>query len=160
MRRSDREITDIDEITKIIEKCDVCRIGIFDDEYPYIIPLNFGHTLKNGKLSLYFHCTLEGKKLDLINKNNKVAFEMDCSTELISSDVPCDYTMTYESVCGNGVIEILSDNNDKKINGLKHIMKNYSNKDYSNDDFNDEILKITTVLQLKVNTIVGKALKK
>jgi len=158
MRKKDREITDIKEIINIIKKCQVCRIGIFDDEYPYIIPLNFGYSYKNEKLSLYFHSAVEGKKLDLIEKNNKAAFEMDCSTELISSNSPCGYSMNYESVCGNGKIEILD--NDKKIKGLKYLMKNYSNKDYSDADFKDKILKITTVLELKVNAIVGKSLKK
>lgn len=158
MRKKDQEITDMKEIIDIVKKCDVCRIGIFDSEYPYIIPLNFGYSYENEKLSLYFHSAIEGKKLDLIKLNNKVAFEMDCSTELISSDVPCGYTMNYKSICGNGTIEILD--NDKKIQGLKYLMKNYSNKDYPDADFEDKILKITTVLELKVNSIVGKSLKK
>ncbi|MCL2688185.1 MAG: pyridoxamine 5'-phosphate oxidase family protein [Methanobrevibacter sp.] len=157
MRRKDREIRDINEIIKIMEKCEVCRLAFFDKYYPYIIPLNFGYIHKNGELSLYFHSALEGKKLNLIKENNKLAFEMDCSTELMSGDAPCDYTMTYESVCGNGTIEILDD--DKKIKGLKYLMKKYSNKEYSDGDFDDKILKTTVVLQLKVNRIVGKALK-
>lgn len=157
MRRKDKEVVDIEDIIKIIKKCDVCRLGIFDDEYPYIIPLNFGYNYENGELSLYFHSAVEGKKLDLIKKNNKVAFEMDCSTELISSEVPCGYTMTYESICGNGVIEILNDY--EKIQGLKYLMKKYSNKNYSDADFEEKILKITIVLELKVDTIVGKSLK-
>ena len=158
MRRKDRQITDINKIIKIIEKCDVCRLGLFDDEYPYIIPLNFGYSCKDEKLSLYFHSAQEGKKLDLIRKNNKVAFEMDCSTELITSGVPCDYTMTYESICGTGRLKILDDN--EKIMGLKYLMKKYSDKEYSDEDFEDRILKVTNVLELKVNSIVGKALKK
>ena len=40
MRRKDREITDFDEIMKIIDKCDTCRLALFDDEFPYIVPLN------------------------------------------------------------------------------------------------------------------------
>ena len=42
MRRKDREIIDFDEQLKIIDACDVCRLGLVDDEgYPYILPLNF-----------------------------------------------------------------------------------------------------------------------
>ena len=40
------EITDFDEMMKIIAKCDTCRLALFDDEFPYIIPLNFGTILK------------------------------------------------------------------------------------------------------------------
>lgn len=40
MRRSDREITDIKEIIKVMEKCDVCSISRLNDEgYPYICHL-------------------------------------------------------------------------------------------------------------------------
>lgn len=42
MRRKDREITDFNEIMNIINKCDVCRLALFDEDYPYIVPLNFG----------------------------------------------------------------------------------------------------------------------
>lgn len=45
MRRKDREITDFDEMIKIIEKCDTCRLALNDEEYPYIVPLNFGHKM-------------------------------------------------------------------------------------------------------------------
>ena len=71
MRRKDREITDFDEMMKIIAKCDTCRLALFDDEFPYIIPLNFGTNIENGQLYLYFHSAKEGTKLDLIRKNEE-----------------------------------------------------------------------------------------
>ena len=48
MRRKDREITDFDEMMKIIAKCDTCRLALFDDEFPYIVPLNFGTNVEEG----------------------------------------------------------------------------------------------------------------
>ena len=65
MRRKDREITDFDEIMKIIAKCDTCRLALFDEEFPYIVPLNFGTDVENGELYLYFHGANVGTKLDL-----------------------------------------------------------------------------------------------
>ena len=157
MRRKDREIKEIESITQILEKCDVCRISLFDAEYPYIIPLNFGHSYENKELSLYFHSAIEGKKLDLIKLNNKVAFEMDTSKKLIIGETPCNFTMEFESLCGNGEIEILA--NEDKIDGLKYIMKHYTDKDYENTDFDENEVKSTVVLKLKVNQISGKRLK-
>ena len=46
MRRKDREITDFDEMMKIIAKCDTCRVAMFDETFPYIVPLNFGTDLE------------------------------------------------------------------------------------------------------------------
>ena len=75
MRRKDREITDFDEMMKIIVKCDTCRLALFDDEFPYIVPLNFGTDVEEGQLYLYFHSAKVGTKLDLIRKNNKVTLK-------------------------------------------------------------------------------------
>lgn len=84
MRRKDREITDFNEIIEIIRKCDVCRIALKDDDgYPYIVPLNFGLDVQEEQVYLYFHAAMEGKKLDLIAKDNRATFEMDCDHNFI-----------------------------------------------------------------------------
>lgn len=155
MRRKDREITDPNEIVEIIKKCDVCRIALFDDEYPYIIPLNFGYEKTEDIINLYFHCAQTGTKLDLIKKCNKVSFEMDCSHVLVTGEQACDYTMEFESVCGTGKIEILEE--DEKINALNILMKQYSSKE--KNTFDENLLKITTALRLTVKSITGKKLK-
>ena len=48
MRRSDREIKNRDEIIEVMKKCDVCRLAFNDEDYPYILPLNFGMEVQNG----------------------------------------------------------------------------------------------------------------
>ena len=44
MRRKDREIRDKKEIQNIMEACQVCSLAFSgtQEEYPYVIPLNFG----------------------------------------------------------------------------------------------------------------------
>lgn len=156
MRRKDREIKDRAEIISIIKKCDVCRLALFDDKYPYIVPLNFGANYDNDNIELYFHCAQEGKKLDLINKNNSVGFEMDTSHKLVVSDSPCGCTMEYESIIGNGIIETVSD--EKKEEALDYIMAQYTEK--STVDYSEQYLKAVTLLKLSVNDIACKRLKK
>lgn len=152
MRRTDREIKSMEDIISIIEKCDVCRLALFDEEYPYIVPLNFGCTYENEQLTFYFHGAKVGKKLSLIDANNKVGFEMDCSHELIEGDEACEYSMAYESVCGNGQVDRLD--KDSKINALNKIMKQYTSME--NFQFNEKVLEMTEVFQLKVHNITGK----
>lgn len=41
MRRTDREITDFSQMVEIMKRCGVCHIS-FSDEYPYVVPMNFG----------------------------------------------------------------------------------------------------------------------
>ena len=107
MRRQDREIKNFDEIVKVMEKCEVCRLALNDEEYPYILPLNFGMALEDGKIVLYFHGALEGKKYELIAADNRAGFEMDCETRLVTTLEDGNCTMEYESVIGRGKIEML-----------------------------------------------------
>lgn len=152
MRRRDREIKDLAEIIKVMEKCDVCRLAINDEEYPYILPLNFGMEVDNENITLYFHGALEGKKYDLIHKNNKVSFEMDCSHRLVTDYQAGSCTMEYESVIGNGIIEKVTD--EEKYHALCILMSHYPvGADFV---FNRDVLTRTTVLRLTVKHISGK----
>ena len=40
-----------DDIVRIMEKCDVCRIALNNNGYPYILPLNFGMKVENNVCS-------------------------------------------------------------------------------------------------------------
>ncbi|MDR2718978.1 MAG: pyridoxamine 5'-phosphate oxidase family protein, partial [Treponema sp.] len=53
MRRKDKEIIDANDKIAIISKCKVCRLGLSENNYPYIIPMNYGYTYINEKLTLF-----------------------------------------------------------------------------------------------------------
>lgn len=151
MRRKDREITDFNEIINIIKKCDVCIIALNDKDFPYIVPLNFGLDIQGKEVYLYFHCAMEGKKLDLIAKDNRVTFEMDCDHNFILYEERMSCTMGYESVIGHGVIETVPDEN--KYESLKILMRQYHAEDFK---FNTDMMRVTTVLKMIVIDMVGK----
>ncbi len=96
MRRSDREINDFQELITVMRGCDVCRLALHDEPYPYILPLNFGLEVDGETVRLYFHGANTGTKYDLIAKNPNVAFEMDRGHALILDDEHGNCTMTYE----------------------------------------------------------------
>lgn len=155
MRRKDREITEVNEIISVIEKCDCCRIAFNDDDYPYIVPMNFGFKCENNIIELYFHCAGEGKKTDLILKNPKVAFEMDCSHKLITGENACDYTMEYESVIGFGSASFIDEN---KAQALDIIMRKYSSQ--TEFKYDEKRLGAVRIFKITVKSITGKRLKK
>lgn len=39
IRRKDRAITDYHRMLEIMKQCDICRLGLQDDESVYIVPL-------------------------------------------------------------------------------------------------------------------------
>ena len=155
MRRKDREITDREEILAVMHACDVCRIALNDtDGIPYIVPLNFGmETCEDGTIRLYFHSAAEGKKLDLIGRDPRAAFEMDCRHELKYDADRCRCTMYYASVEGRGRIHILSE--EEKVAALEMLMAHY----YPGTDqvpFNPAAIPRTCVYCLTVEEISGK----
>ena len=151
MIRKDREITDFDEIIEIIKKCDVCRIALNDEAYPYIVPLNFGMDVQDQQVTLYFHGALKGKKLDLIKKDNRATFEMDCGHNFILYEERMSCTMGYESVMGRGTIEILPE--EEKYEALRILMRQYHAEDFQ---FNKDMMKVTTVMKMTVESMTGK----
>lgn len=156
MRRKDREITEEAQLREIMRRCDVCRVALHDEPFPYIVPMNFGVSGEGEPLSLYFHCAREGHKLDLLRKNRHVGFEMDCAHRLVAGRRACDTTMEYQSVCGNGLLEQCGE--WEKAAGLSRVMAHYCGEQPY--EFDEKLLRQTTVLRLTVNTITAKALKK
>jgi nitroimidazol reductase NimA-like FMN-containing flavoprotein (pyridoxamine 5'-phosphate oxidase superfamily) len=156
MRKSEREVTNREELASILATCDVCRLGLIDDETPYIVPMNFGYDYEQGRLTLYFHGACEGRKIDIIAKNPRACFEMDCSHQLIPNDVPCDFSMHFESIIGNGDIQLCE--GEEKIHGLNRIMSHYS--DAKEFTYSDKVLAVTAVLKLTATDFTGKRLQK
>ena len=160
MRRKDREITDKSEIMKIIEKCDVCRLALSQNNVPYIIPMNFAHDIIDSKPVIYFHCAKEGKKIDIIRENSAACFELDCSLKVVVVNSK-HYTMEYESVIGSGNVFIVEDNKiEEKQKALSLLIKKYSPEnagELSSDDyFTDEMLNSVTILKLMIDDFTGK----
>lgn len=152
MRRQEREIDNIDEIEAIISKADVCRIAFADNNEPYIVTMNFGYVAGKDK-KLYFHCAAEGKKLEMIRKNNYVCFEFDTDHRLESGTRPCDFGMRYKSVVGRGRISIINDEPEKKV-GLDSIMSHYSNTE---SYFYDQMMvNRVVILRLDILEMIGK----
>ena len=84
MRRKDREITDMQQILNIIDKCKILRLGLFDKDYPYVVPLLYGYEYADSRLVFYMHSAKEGHRLVLIADNPLVCVELDGDVELIS----------------------------------------------------------------------------
>lgn len=153
MRRTDREITNVNDIKSIIDKCDVIRIAMNDETYPYIIPVNFGYEFIDDKLTLFFHSSTEGYKHKVIEKDNHISFEMDCSHVLMLpvDGIACSASMAYESVIGQGMVFPVGD--DEKETVLIKILEHYSIGDKK---FNPMQLAKTKVYKIQVNCSTAK----
>ncbi len=156
MRRKDREITDIKEILEILEKAQVCSLGLCDGATPYVVPLNYGYDFAQGQLTLYFHGASQGRKLDLMRQNPQVAFAIHCDHQLVTAETTCGWGYGYRSLLGEGTLSPVTQPTDKAA-ALDRIMAHYSPEHQPH--YQPEVLEKTTVLALKVNTFTAKGRK-
>ena len=148
MRRSKNEIADKALIDAIIRECRVCRLGLSDGKEPYIVPLCFGY---DGQV-LYFHSASEGRKIDILRKNNRVCFEFDIPGEMKESEQGCKWGIRYRSVIGYGTAELV-DNGEAKRNALEILMAQYSGKKYI---FPAEVVAKTAIIKVVITHMTVK----
>lgn len=144
----EKEVTDFDEIELLLRQSRICRIALIDGEYPYIVPMCFGYNLKGGKLELYFCGSEKGRKIELISRNHKAAFEIDKLHEIVSSNEGFGIAARYRSITGTGEIE-LSTGIDK-LTGLNLILKKYGDNPTENK-VSEQTLNSLAVMKLTVD---------
>ena len=101
------QITDEGRILGILDTAKVLHLGMSVDNEPYVVPMNYGYVMENGKLVLYLHSAVRGKKLDMIRQNPKVFFALDCDRIPFEGDKPCQYGISYASVMGPYFVETI-----------------------------------------------------
>jgi len=145
LRRQDREIKDGAEIEQLMKKATVCHLALMDNE-PYAVPVSFGYEER----AIYFHSALEGRKVDIIKRNNKVSFSIVIDEGIEFDGHKCK--VKYRSVSGAGTACILEDNAEK-TGALKTIMRQCVGSEYS---FEEERLSTTLVVRIDIDDVHGK----
>lgn len=148
MRKKEKEITEKSEIEAVIQKATVCRIGMSDNNIPYIVPMCFGYQ----EDAIYVHGPLKGKKTVILQKNQNVCFEFDINTEVVEGEKACKWSMKYKSVIGFGKAIFLNELDDKR-NALNIIMNQYSDKPF---DFLEKAISGTNVIKIEIESMTGK----
>ncbi len=150
--RREREVTDMKEIISILDKAKVLHLGLVDGDEPYVVPMNYGYTMEEGKMTVYLHGALQGRKLDLMRANPKVFFEADCDIVPFEGKTACNYGITYASVMGRGKAVIVEDT-EEKIKGLQVLMKTQTGRDF---DITDKMAGIVSVIRIDVSDFTAK----
>ena len=152
MTKRERQVTDLGEIARILEAGKVLHLGLAVDNEPYVVPMNYGHTFEDGKLTLYLHSALRGKRLDMMRANPNVFFEIDCDLQPFEGKLPCQYGLVYSSVMGRGKARFVEDVEEKK-QAMTHLMKTQTGKDFS---FEDRLVSIVAVIRIDVEEYTAK----
>ena len=154
MRRKDREITDLGEIEKILQKARYLHLGMVDGDAPYVVPLHYGDILEEGRLTFYMHSAKEGRKLDVIRANPKVFVEIDADEALISGgDNPCKYGAAYKSVMANGQARIVEDTAEK-MGALAILMRTQTGREFA---INEQMAASVAVIRVDADEYTAKS---
>ncbi len=152
MTKRERQVTDPEQILHILDAGKVLHLGLAVNNEPYVVPMNYGYTMEDGKLTLYLHSAVRGKKLDMMRANPNVFFEIDCDRMPFEGRVPCQYGMVYSSVMGRGKATIVEDVEEKKM-AMTHLMKTQTGKDFT---FEDRLVSIVAVIRIDVDEYTAK----
>jgi uncharacterized protein len=148
MRRKDRMITD-PEIFSILEKGEYGVLSsVSSNGEPYGVPLNY--CLMDQ--CIYFHCAVEGRKINNINDNPKVSFCVVGKTEIL----PDKFGTNYESCIVQGsASESFGEEKQLALEGLIH---KYSASFLSEGlKYIEKLRDKTRVFKISIESISGKA---
>ena len=152
------QIKSSQKIKEFLNQEHVGRISSIDENgYPQIIPMNF--VFLND--SVYMHSHIKGEKIDNINRNNRVGFEVDRELEFLPSyfedhkDASLADTL-YISVVIKGMALLVTDKEEKTL-ALNGLMKKYQPEGgYDPIQSSMRVLDAVAVIKVIPNVIYGK----
>jgi hypothetical protein len=117
---------------------------------PYGVPVNYCIIDE----SIYFHCALEGRKIDNISHNSKVSFCVVGRTEVL----PDQFATKYESCIVQGVAsESFGEEKQLALEGLLHkYSKNFVSEGLK---YIEKLKDKARVFKIPIESISGKARK-
>lgn len=148
MRRADKEIKDRGEIEEVLRRGRVCHLALVDNGLPYAVPVNYGYA--DG--CLYVHSAREGRKIDVLRRNNIVSFNVYLDDGLVQSEVACSWGMRYRSVIGTGTAALV-DSREEKERALRVIMGHYAGPVSA---FDKARLDSVLIIIIQVDSLSGK----
>ena len=152
MTKRERQIFDPEQIAHILDTGKVLHLGLAVNNEPYVVPMNYGYTMEEGKLTVYLHSATLGKKLDMIRENPRVFFEIDCDLMPFEGKLPCQYGLGYSSIMARGEAHIVEDVEEKK-QAMTLLMKTQTGKDFT---FEDRLVSIVSVIRIDVAEYTAK----
>jgi uncharacterized protein len=148
---ANRLYTDPKKAQEIIDKCEVCYVGMIDqDQMPYVLPFNFGY----HDQFIYLHSAQEGRKIDILKNNPRVCVAFSTDHQLFHRHEPvaCSYGMRYRSVLAFGRIEFVEDY-DLKVEAMNVVMRKYAGRDFT---YNAPAINNVSIYRVVVEKIETK----
>jgi nitroimidazol reductase NimA-like FMN-containing flavoprotein (pyridoxamine 5'-phosphate oxidase superfamily) len=140
-----------EQVDKLLNTAHIGHLGTFGlNGYPYVVPVHFVYI--DGVI--YFHGLNQGQKLDNIEKNPKVCFQVTGDYSFLQADVPCDTNTAYHSVVCLGQAFLVEDT-VLKVKVLEAVVEKFTPQ-HRGQAFPETMLEVTGIVGIKVDDLTGK----
>jgi uncharacterized protein len=148
MRRKDKAMQD-GAIIGLLQNAEYGVLSTVDgNEQPYGVPLNY--VLMNN--CIYFHCALEGHKLDNLAANPKVSFCVVGRTKVL----PAEFSTEFESVVVFGRASVIE--GEERYQALNALIEKYSPEFVSEGSaYIEKFDSQTKLVRIEIQQMTGKA---
>jgi len=143
-------IDDRDEINNIIKLCKTCFLAMSENDFPYVLPMNFAL----DKDSVILHSAQSGRIWETLKRNNNVCINWTLGEELAWQNVQvgCSYRVKSKSVLVEGKAEMIDDF-DEKTRLLKLLMNQYSDREFK---FSKPSVENVGIIKVKIEKLSAK----
>ena len=107
---------------EVLDKAPYITVSMADEEgLPYGLPLSL---VRTDEKTFYFHCALEGKKLDILKHNPRVCLSAVTKCKPTVGPKDGSFTLEFKSAIAFGTAEIIEDDTEK-IAALRAICERF-----------------------------------
>jgi len=151
MRRKEKEVTDRDEMVKVLLEAKHVTVAMCDRDGPYLVTLTHGYDMARN--AIYFHCAQEGRKVDALRLDNRVWGQalVDHGYAVGS----CDHL--YETTQFRGRVTFVEDAEEKRRGLMTMVQKNEPEADkVATEQVTSDSLRNVCIGRIDIDLMTGK----
>jgi nitroimidazol reductase NimA-like FMN-containing flavoprotein (pyridoxamine 5'-phosphate oxidase superfamily) len=151
MRRKEKEVTDRDEMVKVLLEARHITIAMSDEDGPYLVTLTHGYD--DERNALYFHCAQSGRKIDILKKDGRVWGQ--ALIDLGYAEGSCDHL--YQTTQFRGKVSFVEDLGEKRHALETMIRKNEKEPEkVIVQQITDETIQNVGIGRIDIDLMTGK----
>lgn len=121
MRKESRQMS-AEWAMEVFDKAPYITVSMSEENgMPYGLPLSL---VRTDEKTFYFHCAIEGKKMDIFNKNPRVCLSAVTKCKPTIGPKDNSFTLEFKSAIGFGIAEIVEDEKEK-ISAMRAICERF-----------------------------------
>jgi nitroimidazol reductase NimA-like FMN-containing flavoprotein (pyridoxamine 5'-phosphate oxidase superfamily) len=151
IRRKEKEIKDRGDILRILKDAKYVTVAMTDVDGPYLVTLT--HAYHEGKNAIYFHCAHDGRKVDILKRDNRVWGQALIDKGYVQGS--CDHL--YETAQFKGRVTFVTDPEEKRLALETMIRKNEEAPEpVIKDQVDEESVGHVNIGRIDIEYISGK----